>query len=324
LALLADIGGTHARFALAGGTGFAEPVVMRCLDYEGPAEAAAAYLATHAAGQRPDRGAFAVASPISGDRIEMTNSPWRFSVEDTRAALGLADLKVINDFTAAALAVPHLAPADRLTIGGGHVVPDQPIGVLGPGTGLGVSALIPASNGWAALAGEGGHVTMAAATDREARILDWLRARFDHVSAERLLSGQGLVNLYQAISAIDGHQAVFSTPDMISRAGLDGSCAISRETVETFFAMLGTVAGNLALTLGARGGIYLAGGILPRMAEAFRRSGFRQRFEEHGRFQSYLAEIPTALIVHPLPAFLGLAALAGGGATPPADPPSQR
>ena len=309
-ALVADIGGTHVRFALVDGGEVLNPTVLRCADYDGPATAAQAYLAAHGGERRPEGAAFAVASPISGDRVDLTNSPWRFSIEATRDVLGLARLEVVNDFTAVALAVRHLAPADRLDIGGGGAVDNAPIAVLGPGTGLGVSALVPTAMGdWVALAAEGGHVTMAAATEREAAILGWLRQRFDHVSAERVLSGQGLVNLYQAVAALSGRQAVFSTPDVISQRGLDGSCAISREAVETFFAMLGTVAGNLALTVGARGGVFIAGGILPRMAEAFRRSGFRVRFEDHGRFQPYLAAIPTHLITHPLPAFIGLAAL---------------
>lgn len=313
-ALVADIGGTHARFALVGADGIAaEPVVLRCADYEGPVQAVREYLSAHGGGAAPRRGAFAIASVIDGDRIELTNSPWRFSIDETRRALGLERLEAVNDFTAVALSVPHLKPEHLLDIGGrGLAEAGKPIAVLGPGTGLGVSALIPAPNGgWAALATEGGHVTMAAATDREARLLDLLRARFDHVSAERVLSGQGLVNLYQAVAELDGRKAEFSTPDVISRHGLDGSCPISREAVETFFLMLGTAAGNLALSLGAKGGVYIAGGILPRMAEAFRLSGFRERFEAHGRFKPYLAAIPTKLIIHPLPAFLGLAGLVG-------------
>ena len=309
-ALVADIGGTHARFALVEGGEVLHPTVLRCADYEGPGAAAKAFLATHCPHSHPVRGAFAVASAITGDRVEMTNSPWRFSVAETKAALGLERLGVVNDFTAAALSVRHLSPEHLLAIGGGAAAADCPIAVVGPGTGLGVSALIPDGSGeWVALATEGGHVTMAAANDREAEILDWLRRRFDHVSAERVLSGQGLVNLYQALSALSNRQAVFSTPDVITQRGLDGSCPVSREAVETFFAMMGTVAGNLALSVGARGGVFIAGGILPRMAEAFRASGFRARFEEHGRFQPYLAAIPTWLITHPLPAFIGLAAL---------------
>lgn len=311
LVLVADIGGTHARFALVGADGEAvNPVVLRCADYEGPAPAIKAYLADQGGGAAPRHGAFAVASVIDGDRIELTNSPWRFSIDATRRALGLARLEVVNDFTAVALSVRHLKPEHLAAVGGGAARLGSPVAVLGPGTGLGVSALIPSAGGaWTALDTEGGHVTMAAANEREARILERLRGQFDHVSAERVLSGQGLVNLYQAIAALSGHQAVFSTPDVISKRGLDGSCPISREAVETFFAMMGTVAGNLALSLGAKGGVYIAGGILPRMADAFRLSAFRTRFEAHGRFQPYLAAIPTWLITHPLPAFVGLAAL---------------
>lgn len=309
-ALVADIGGTHARFALVENGEVLHPVVLRCADYQGPAAAAKAFLSANSPAGVPRRAAFAVASAITGDQVEMTNSPWRFSIETTRAALGLERLEVVNDFTAVALSVRHLAPEHRVAVGGGEALAAMPVAVLGPGTGLGVSALIPdGKGGWIALATEGGHATMAAATEREAEILGWLRRRFDHVSAERVLSGQGLVNLYQAIAALSGRQAVFSTPDVITQRGLDGSCAISRETVATFFAMMGTVAGNLALSLGAKGGVFIAGGILPRMADAFQGSGFRARFEEHGRFQPYLAAIPTWLITHPLPAFIGLAAL---------------
>jgi len=315
VALVADIGGTHARFALVTEAGVVRPETYRCADYTGPAEAARAYLADHGGDAVPVRGAFAVASVLGGDRVAMTNSPWAFSIEETRQGLGLSQLEVINDFTAVALAVPHLEPEHLVTVGGGTAQPNRTVAVLGPGTGLGVSALVRCGSSWYPLEAEGGHATMAAANAREAAILDWLRQRFDHVSAERLLSGQGLVNLYQALSALSGHQAVYSTPDVISGHGLDGSCPICRETIETFFAMLGTVAGNLALTVGALGGVYLAGGILPRMAEAFRLSGFRARFEAHGRFQPYLAAIPTRLIVHPLPAFVGLAALVRSGDT---------
>ncbi|CCG39989.1 glucokinase [Magnetospirillum molischianum] len=313
VSLVADIGGTHVRFALVSEDGVVRPETYRCADYPGPAEAAKAYLAEHSGGTAPVRGAFAVASVLGNDRVELTNSPWAFSVEETSRDLGLARLEMINDFTAIALAVPHLEPDHLMTIGGGTARDRHTIAVLGPGTGLGVSALVPCGSSWYPLEAEGGHVTMAAANAREAAILEWLRQRFDHVSAERLLSGQGLVNLYQALSALSGHQAVYSTPDVITSHGLDGSCPICRETVETFFAMLGTVAGNLALTVGALGGVYLAGGILPRMAQQFRRSGFRARFEAHGRFQPYLAAVPTSLIVHPLPAFVGLAALVRSG-----------
>jgi len=313
-ALVADIGGTHARFALveAGGA-VTRAEVLRCADYPSPVEAARAYLAGPGGGAAPDRGAFAIACPIDGDTIALTNSPWQFSLDATRRALGLDRLEAVNDFIAVALAAPRLDAAALLTIGGGAARPGFPLVALGPGTGLGVAALAPLpGGGWLPISGEGGHVTLAPASERESAVLDWLRARFDHVSAERLLSGQGIVNLYQALCALSGQQVIHSTPDVITAHGLDGSNPVCREAVELFFAMLGTVAGNLALSFGARGGVFLAGGILPRMAEAFRASGFRARFEAHGRFQPYLAAIPTRLIRHPLPAFVGLAALVEG------------
>lgn len=311
VALIADIGGTNARFALVDEHGRpGEPMVVRCADHAGPAEAAQAFLAAQGGGARPLRAAFAVASPITGDVVDLTNSAWHFSIEAVRRQLGLDRLDVINDFTAVALSVRHLGPDHVVKLGGGGAVGLCPIGVIGPGTGLGVSALVPDFAGrWTALATEGGHVTLAAANAHEDAVLDWLRGRFGHVSAERILSGPGLVNLYDALAAIRGVPAAYSTPDAISARGLDGSCPLCREALDMFFAMLGTVAGNLALTVGARGGIYIAGGVLPRMRDAFVQSGFRRRFEDKGRFHDYLAPIPTWLVVHPQPAFAGLAGL---------------
>ncbi len=310
-ALIADIGGTHVRFALVrSGQPPAETVVLRCGDYAGPAEAARAYLQAVAPTVALRRGAFAVASPISGDRVDFTNSPWSFSVAATRESMGLDRLDVINDFAAVALSVPYLGAEDLMRIGGGEPLAGAPVAVLGPGTGLGVSALVRDGAGnWVPLASEGGHITMAAADDREDALIGWLRRRYGHVSAERLLSGPGLVNLYEAVAAANGRPAIYNTPDAISRRAVENTCLLCREALDTFFAMLGTVAGNLALTLGARGGVYIAGGILPRMREAFALSGFRARFEAKGRFQPYLAGIPAWLVVHPQPAFAGLAAL---------------
>ncbi|MDA8232105.1 MAG: glucokinase [Magnetospirillum sp.] len=311
-ALIADIGGTHVRFALVRkGEEPANVVILRCSDYVGPAEAAEAYLRAMDGSGRPERAAFAIASPILGDRVAFTNSQWDFSIGDVERALGLERLHVVNDFTAVALSIPHLAARDLVKVGGGEKAAAAPMAALGPGTGLGVSALVPAADGrWVPLASEGGHVTMAAADDKEAAILSWLRRRGGHVSAERVLSGPGLVNVYEAVAAVNGRQAVHKTPETISQRAVDGTCPISGEALGIFFGMLGTVAGNLALTLGARGGVYVAGGILPRMVEAFAASAFRDRFEDKGRFRPYLEAIPTWLIVHPQPAFAGLAGLA--------------
>jgi glucokinase, proteobacterial type len=313
VSLIADIGGTNVRFALVSPEGVpGETTVMRCADHAGPAEAAEAFLGTAGGGRRPARAVFAVASPITGDVVDLTNSAWRFSIAAVRTRLGLERLEVINDFTAVALSVRHLGPEHALGLGGGQPVEGAPIAVLGPGTGLGVSALVRDEAGhWTALATEGGHVTMAAASEREDAVLAWLRRRFGHVSAERILSGPGMVNLYDALAALRGVPAAYTGPDAVSQRGLDGSCPVCRETLDMFFAMLGTVAGNLALSVGARGGVYIAGGILPRMRDAFARSDFRRRFEDKGRFGDYLRSIPAWLVTHPQPAFLGLAGMAG-------------
>jgi glucokinase len=184
--------------------------------------------------------------------------------------------------------------------------------VLGPGSGLGVSGLIPAGAGWIPLAGEGGHATVAPATDRESAVLDRMRRHFDHVSAERVLSGPGLVNLYNTLAALDGVPSRGYMAAQITDPEIGAADPVCAEATSLFCAMLGTIAGNLALTLGARGGIYIGGGIVPRLGQRFVRSPFRARFEAKGRFSEYLAVIPTWVVTHPLPAFLGCAAVLSG------------
>ncbi|CAO3418085.1 glucokinase [Azospirillum endophyticum] len=315
--LVADIGGTNARFGLIDGRTVRDTRVLRCADYASIEDAAAAYLAAvglAAAGTagRPRRGAFAVAGPVTGDHIAMTNLVWQFSVGRVRDALGLEGLVVINDFTAVALSVPRLTDEDRRQIGDGVPQPGAVVGVLGPGSGLGVSGLVPGVNGrWTALSGEGGHVTMAPTSDRESAVLGQLRKSFEHVSAERVLSGPGLVNLYGALSILDGREPADLTPAQVADTALSGGDPRCVEAVEMFCAMLGTVAGNLALTLGARGGVYIAGGIVPKLGTLFINSRFRDRFMEKGRMRDFLDPVPTYVVTHELPAFLGLAEAAG-------------
>jgi len=308
LSLIADIGGTNARFALVGPQGVFDERVLRCADYPSLADAVEAYLVAQESGRRPVRGAFAVASPITGDIIRMTNLPWEFSVEGVRRTLGFERLDVINDFTAVALAVPELTEADRVQIGEGMPEPGTPIGVLGPGSGLGVSALVPMAGSWTVLATEGGHVTMPPISDREGAILAQLRKTYEHVSAERLISGPGLVNLYDAIAFIDGQEPERLTAAEVSTRALERRDPACQEALDVFCAMLGTVAGNLALTLGARGGVYVAGGIAPKILTFLSHSRFRKRFHEKGRMRDYLNPIPTYVITHPYPAFVGLQA----------------
>jgi glucokinase len=310
LALIADIGGTNARFALADNSGTRDAKILHAADYPSLAEAAHAYLDMAKPATAPRLGAFDVASPVTGDQVSLTNATWSFSIKALQADLKLERLEVINDFTAVALAVPHLAEADRRQIGGGAPVADEPIGVLGPGTGLGVSGLVPNGGRWAALAGEGGHVTMAAASEREAAVLDRLRHRFQHVSAERVLSGMGLTNLYETLSQLDGIDPVSRDAAAVTDGARTGDPHCG-EAVKVFASMLGTVAGNLALTLGSRGGVHIAGGVVPKLGDLFDGDLFRTRFEAKGRMHPFVAGIPTYLVTHPLPAFLGLRSVLG-------------
>jgi len=308
--LVGDIGATHARFGLV----FPDATVLHSNtfadeDYPTIDVALAAFFAERGSLPMPRQGAIAIASPITGDRVAMTNHPWSFSVQELKSRLGFDRLEVINDFTALALALPRLAAGDRQAVGGGAAAAGAPIGVLGPGSGLGVSGLVPSVAGWIALAGEGGHATMAAASDRESAVLDHMRQHFDHVSAERALSGPGLVNLYNSLAVIDGVPAKSYSAPQITDLAMHAEDPVCVEATTMFCAMLGTIASNLALTLGARGGVYIGGGIVPKLGQTFVDSPFRERFEAKGRFRAYLEAIPTFVVTHPLPAFLGCTAL---------------
>ena len=311
--LIADIGGTNARFAMVDRKGaIGDPRTLACADFPGPAAAARAYIEATAPKEPPRRGAFAIASPVTGvtgDAIDMTNHPWTFSIDEVRRDLSLEKLDVINDFVAIALSVPHLGDGGRRWIGGGEALPGAPIAILGPGTGLGVSGLVPSAEGWLPLATEGGHVALAAMSDREEAVIGILRRKFGHASAERAVSGPGLVNLYNALAELEGVDAASPSPADVSRRALAGNCPRSREALVLFTAFLGTVASNLALSLGARGGVYIAGGIIPKLGDAFDGKLFRARFEDKGRFSDYLAAIPAYIITHEHPAFLGLAGM---------------
>ena len=285
LGLIGDVGATNARFALVrpdGITTAARTYVLN--DYASLTDLIDAYLAQESA--RPEQAVLAVASPITGDHVAFTNHPWTFSIEAVRKSFGLKRLRVINDLAANALAIPHLADDDRLQIGPGCPVAGAPVGVIGPGTGLGVSALMPVPGGWAPIEGEGGHVTMAPFDAQEGAVLEVMRRRYDHVSAERVLSGSGLVNLYGVICELAAAPAAPLTAPQITDPRTWEEDPRARDATAMFCAMLGTVAGNLALTLGTRGGVYIAGGIVPKLGAAFTELGFRRRFEAKGRLQS--------------------------------------
>jgi glucokinase len=277
------------------------------------AAALRAYLASPrlvAAGAGPVRhAAIAIANPVVGDTVRMTNHHWQFSIAALRQECGFATLIVENDFSALARALPHLGAHQKRQIGGGSAREHSALGLLGAGTGLGVSGLIPGADGWSALRSEGGHVTFSPANETEIAILRFAWREFEHVSAERLLSGVGLELIYRALAQQTGQPGLKLGAAEISRRALAGECALCDQVIEVFCGMLGTVAGNLAITLGAQGGIYIGGGIVPRLGERFVNSSFRRRFEQKGRFVHYLAQVPTWVITEEYPAFLGVSAI---------------
>lgn len=307
--LLADIGGTNARFGLLQGDDVSDELVLACAEYPNLVSAVEHYLLSVGSTgvRRPQEAAMAIAGPITGDIIRMTNHAWQFSAAAVRRELGLARLSFFNDFTALAMALRYLPAEDLETIGRGRAMPNAPIALIGPGTGLGVSGLVPAGAQWTPLQGEGGHVTLPVTNEREIAVFNQLRLRFSHVSAERILSGPGLVNLYDALCEVEGVIPEVLTPAEVTHRADQGACRICMEAVHLFCGMLGTFAGNLVLTLGAVGGVYIGGGIVPRFGRLFAAAHFRDRFEDKGRYCEYLAAVPVFLIHSPLPAFVGLA-----------------
>ncbi|RKF43649.1 bifunctional transcriptional regulator/glucokinase [Paraburkholderia fungorum] len=307
--LLADIGGTNARFALETSPGEISSVqVYPCADYPGVAEVIKKYLKDTRIG-RVNHAAIAIANPVDGDQVRMTNHDWSFSIEATRRTLGFDTLLVVNDFTALAMALPGLTDTQRVQVGGGTRRPNSVIGLLGPGTGMGVSGLIPADDRWIALGSEGGHATFAPADEREDIVLQYARKKWSHVSFERVAAGPGIEVIYRALAGRDKKRvaANVDTIEIVKRA-MEGE-PLAAESVDVFCGILGTFAGNIAVTLGALGGIYIGGGVVPRLGEFFARSSFRKRFEAKGRFEAYLQNVPTYVITAEYPAFLGVSAI---------------
>jgi glucokinase len=309
--LLADIGGTNARFALESADGLVEAVTtLPCAMHANLIDALRAFLAgpqAQAVCRAPIRhAAIAIANPVDGDQVRMTNHHWAFSIEAVRREMGFDTFVVANDFTALAMGLPYLSSSQKHQVGGGEARPNSVVGLIGAGTGLGISGLVPSGDQWTALDSEGGHVTWSPADEREVAILRFAWRQFEHVSAERMLSGNGLELIYRALADLRAIPGETLNAAQISQRAMRGDCALAVETVDCFCAMIGTIAGNVALTLGATGGVYIGGGIVPRLGDYFVNSAFRQRFEQKGRFSSYLAQIPVFVITTPYPAFLGV------------------
>lgn len=302
--LIADIGGTNTRCAIfqKGRNGFRHARNFLNRDFASLTALLSDYLGTVPPADRPKYGRLAIAAPVTGDKIQMTNIDWKVSVGSLKNTLALEDLRVLNDFEALAHALPLLKAPELKLVGAAQMHDGRPKGLIGPGTGLGVAGLVPDTMGWATISGQGGHVTLPACDETEERLIAFARARFGHCSAERLVSGPGLSVIHEFLHDDAGIDA----GEIADRA--DNDDAAAAQTLEVFFRLLGTVAGDLALTLGAFGGVYIGGGIVPRHLKRFVASGFRERFVAKGRYEDYLDRIGTAVIIARNPTFTGLAA----------------
>jgi glucokinase len=319
-AILADVGGTNVRFALLTGGALGPVEHFEVRDFQLFTDALERFLPRQA--QRATiRGAFlAVAGVVEGERCALTNNQWVIDAAELRARFGFTTVHIVNDFEAVAWSLPHLTDRDLRAVGGRAPVATAPMFVLGPGTGLGMAAYVPQATGGLVLSSEGGHATLPGGSVREDAVIEYLRQRYGHVSVERLLSGPGLENLYRAIAAIDAEAMPNRNAAEITRAALEGRCTTSRAALDMFCALLGEVAGNFALSFGARGGVFIAGGITAHLRDFLPQSAFRARFEAKGRMKHYVEPIPAYLILHDDPAFIGLKALAVRSAAPGAGP----
>ena len=321
--MVADIGGTNARFALTdpkrAAPRLSHQQSLPCAEFASLQQAAEYYL--ESVGKQPTRAVIAVASPGGGDEIRLTNRAWSFSRHELQKSLGLDALDVLNDFGAVAWAVPALGPADAVTLHGGRAAPlCGPISVLGPGTGLGVALLTgDAACGWQVVETEGGHVSFAPLGEEEHLIARWLNARFDRVSNERLLCGTGLSHIDAALASSDDLSSALDQnasgrdPAVIVDAALAGHDLIARRVLARFCAVLGSVAGDTALIHGART-VMIAGGIVPRFIPFLRSSAFRERFLAKGRMATYLESVTIRVITHAAPGLLGAAMFLRDGA----------
>ncbi|HBX57274.1 glucokinase [Pseudomonas sp. UBA2684] len=306
LALVGDIGGTNARFALWRDEQLEAVRVLATADYPGPEQAIGAYLAELGL----PLGAvslvcLACAGPVSGDLFRFTNNHWRLSRAAFCRDLQVDELLLINDFSAMALGMTRLRDDERSLVCAGQAEANRPAVVIGPGTGLGVGTLLALADGsWLALPGEGGHVDLPLGSPREAQLWQQLYAQLGHVRAEDVLSGNGLLVLYRAICALDGHALRFGSPAEITAAALAGD-AVAGAVLEQFCCWLGRAAGNNVLTLGARGGVYIVGGVVPRFAELFLASGFARSLRDKGCMSDYFAGIPVWLVTAEYPGLMG-------------------
>lgn len=307
-ALVGDIGGTNARLALYQlSTGeVSNPVTYPTSDYDSLESVMSDYCSKH--NGKIESACIAIACPVTDDWVAMTNHHWAFSISEMKSNLGLNELKVINDFTAVSFAIPQLKEQDRVQIGGNGPIEGKPIAIYGAGTGLGVAQLVNAGGLWHSIPGEGGHVDLAPCSSEEDELIQYLRAQFGRVSAERCLSGQGIENIYQFVASKNPVAVATLEAKTIAEQALNAGNPECVRTLQLFSILMGRFGGNLALTSGAFGGVYIAGGIVPRFIEFFVESGFRDAFEDKGRFVDYLKDIPVFVVTHNEPGLIGAGA----------------
>lgn len=309
-AIVADIGGTFARFSRVNLANLQidKIEIYTCAHFISLEAVLMTYQAQHLL-QEIKQLALAIACPVISDSICMTNCRWSFSIQALKSNLGLTELIVMNDFNAIAMSLPVLSSDELVKIGAGNPELNKTRVVLGAGTGLGVAYLVPSQPNYTAYSGEGGHVSWGAKTDLEWFIHGFLKDIYTHVSYERLLSGHGLENLYKAIAAFQGKETRPVQAAEIINLALKQQCSVAQTAVTQFFSCLGTFAGDLALTFGAFGGVYIAGGIVPRLLPLLHPSNFRAQFEDKGRFKNFNAQIPTYVITASQPGILGAAVM---------------
>ncbi|MEJ0097035.1 MAG: glucokinase [Bauldia sp.] len=309
--LIGDIGGTNARFALVNGAEAAIERLPNVHTADFPTiDDAIATAVIDGAGARPKSAVLAVAGPIAGERIDLTNSEWVVEPRKSVARFALGEMVLLNDFEAQSLALPDLGAADIAQIGGGGMRANATRVVLGPGTGLGAGALLHARGVWIPVPGEGGHVDLGPESERDMAIWPHLERVFGRISAETVLCGPGMVRLYRAVAAVDGVPAPLATPAEVTTAGLAGSDAQAAETLALFASYLGRVAGDLALIFMPYGGVFLGGGIPTRIAPVLQAGGFRRAFTDKAPHEGLLERMATAIITKEDSALAGIAAFA--------------
>ncbi|MCM2679463.1 glucokinase [Echinimonas agarilytica] len=306
--LIADVGGTNIRLALVDekGVEYTQLKKYLCAQYPSITAVIKQYLADVNA--EVAHACIAIACPTDSDWIDMTNNSWAFSRREVEEELGLDALYLINDYTAISMSLPFLTDEQLIQVGAGDIEPGAPKAVLGPGTGLGVAHLTKVDGYWHSLPGEGGHVDFAPIDEIDLYIWKYLHKRYNHISYEQVLSGLGIIQIYEAITEMEGLTLTEKTAAEITQQGISGECEISKKAVEQFCKILGSHAGNLAMNLGAFGGVYVAGGIVPRFPEFVKNSDFRERFEAKGRFRDYVRRVPSFLIIEEQPGLIGAAA----------------